>query len=64
VGFQRFKRYDPDTGVVEDLTWLNQALNPELDNTFFRQLPNQPDTMLISSAGQLWVYFEKEQKVT
>lgn len=60
---QGFYRFDPEQGTISPLNILNQKLDPALASTFLGSLPDRPETMLISMAGQLWLYNDNLQQL-
>lgn len=54
-----FYRYDPQTGQVKEIEGIKQSLNPSLTNAFLGfYTGKQPQSMLISVSGQLWLFNE------
>ena len=58
-----FFRFNPVQGTITALDVLNKTLDPALAVTFLGSLPNRPETMLISTAGHLWLYDENQQQL-
>jgi len=49
-------QYDSTTGLVNELTELNQSLDIELSYSFMGQLPDKPNTTLLATSGHLLQY--------
>ncbi|NQZ06398.1 MAG: GAF domain-containing protein [Algicola sp.] len=59
-----FYRYDTAKGTVNELTGLKDAFPPELTTGFLGNLPNRPDSILVSSFGLLWLYDIERNQAT
>lgn len=60
---QGFYRFDPEKNSVSPLETINTTLDPALAQSFLGSLPERPETMLISLAGQLWLYDDNLQQL-